>query len=109
MGGELGVSWYGGRGWLCSPWDLHPFLHLHLLPTFSLSSPSTPILLGTHKFVEYGPMGLVFSAGQREDNCVALSCWEVFETPIDSDPISILTQYRPPKIMEKTLNIYIYY
>src|SRR6202050_4845145 len=63
MGGELGGSWYGGRGGLCSPWDLHPFLHLHLLPTLFLSSPSAPmLLLGTHKPVEYGPMGLAFSA-----------------------------------------------
>jgi len=63
MGGELGVSWYGGRGLLCSPWDLHPFLHLHLLPTLSLSSPSAPmLLLGTHKVIECGLMGLAFGA-----------------------------------------------
>ena len=65
MGGELGVSWYGGRGLLCSPWDLHPFkfLHLHLLPTLSLPSPSAPILLqGTHKLVKYDPMGLALGA-----------------------------------------------
>jgi len=40
MGGELGVSWYGGRWLLCFILDLHFFLHLHLLPTLSLSSPS---------------------------------------------------------------------
>ena len=40
---------------------------------------------------------------------IALLRWAEFETPIDSDPILILTQYRPLKIMEKTVNIYIYY
>jgi hypothetical protein len=48
---------------MSSPWDLHPFLHLHLLPTLSLPSPSAPIwLLGTHKLVKYGPMGFVLGA-----------------------------------------------
>ena len=62
-GWELGVSWYGGRGLLCSPWDLHPFLYLHLFPTLSLPSPSAlVILLETQKRVEYGPMGLTFGA-----------------------------------------------
>ena len=61
-GGELGVSCYGGKGWCCSPWDLHS-LPLHLF--HSLPSTSAPmLLLGTHKWAGYSPMGLAFDADQ---------------------------------------------
>jgi hypothetical protein len=75
LGGELGVSWYCGRGLLCSPWDLHPFLHPHLLPTLSLPSPSAPLILpGTHEWAGYGPTGLTSNANRvrvtrRQSRC----------------------------------------
>jgi len=71
---------------MSSPWDLHPFLHLHLLPTLSLPSPSAPILLlGTHKLVKYGPMGFMLSADQGDTDrvTVVLFCLAEFETPIN--------------------------
>ena len=58
MCGEFGVSCHVGRGWCCLPWDLHPFLILHLLPTHSTSSSMQ--LLRTHSRAGHGPIGLVF-------------------------------------------------
>jgi hypothetical protein len=59
MGWEWAVRWYGGWVLFCSPWDLHPFLHLHLLPIFFHPSPPTPISLpGTH---EWAPVPHTFS------------------------------------------------
>ena len=51
-GGKLGVSSYGGRVVLCSPWGIQPFLHLHLHLTHFLLSPSAPtLIIGTHKWL----------------------------------------------------------
>jgi hypothetical protein len=50
---------------MSSPWDMHSFLHLHLLPTLSLPFPSASapiLLLETHKLVKYGLMGFVLGA-----------------------------------------------
>jgi hypothetical protein len=64
MGGELGVSLYGGRELFYSPWNLHPSQLLHLLPTLFHSPPSALIsLLGIHEWAEYSLMGLVFGGG----------------------------------------------
>jgi len=48
----------------CSPWGIQPFLHLHILPTHFLPSPTAPtLILGTHKWVGYRLMGLTFDGG----------------------------------------------
>jgi hypothetical protein len=68
-------------GWLYSPWDLYPFLPLHLLTTLSLPSPSTLLpLQDTHKWARYSPIGLTFRVVDDANTRLA-----EFETPLKSN------------------------
>ena len=66
MYGEFGVSCHVGRGWCCLPWDLHPFLSLHLLPTHSIHSTSSAMqILKTYNRAGHGPIGLALQINMQ--------------------------------------------